>query len=309
MSTFIHCRHPKNSGQETSAFSNVPKQGIFQSQSLGVQFKKTDKSQLPDLKTFYLQAEHYGHHLDKIQHTDLSVATAIQSKRAENNNTKVIQMMPRNPQRGGANGGGGQQRIDQYGRPIDWHGRVLDQQGNRIKIYAIPYHGNYIHLPIKNFNDPYRQGNQPAFMGGLPTLPGGNLDSKHQNHQDALKNEIKEEMLVGGHKLDPQKNPQLISNFVDPQQRTNYNIYTANLRGQFSPQTLPDRPEYKETTGTFSFDPRTIDISGGQQKILEQILGKASIDPRVGQQQLQQYYSSHVMKALADHIISVNRRA
>ncbi|MEH2364297.1 hypothetical protein [Nostoc sp.] len=72
--------HKKNQQmQQTSAFSHVPAQGMFESRPFAVQ-SKNNNSEQPNLKTSLIQAEKYGHHLSKINLTNQSAPTAVQTK-------------------------------------------------------------------------------------------------------------------------------------------------------------------------------------------------------------------------------------
>ncbi|MGH8002764.1 MAG: hypothetical protein ACREPR_25865 [Brasilonema sp.] len=71
---------PKNTQKETSAFSNAPSGGMFQSRPFVVQQQTRENSQQPELKTSLMQAKRYGHHFDRMHSTGLSAATALQPK-------------------------------------------------------------------------------------------------------------------------------------------------------------------------------------------------------------------------------------
>jgi|GEM_PF-3179308 len=69
----------KNTKIQTSAFSNAPERGIFESHPSVVQSKNKNSEQL-DLKASFIQAEKYGHHLSKTNLANQLAPAAVQSK-------------------------------------------------------------------------------------------------------------------------------------------------------------------------------------------------------------------------------------
>jgi len=69
----------KNTKTQTSAFSNAPERGIFESHPSVVQSKNKNSEQL-DLKASFIQAEKYGHHLSKTNLANQLAPAAVQSK-------------------------------------------------------------------------------------------------------------------------------------------------------------------------------------------------------------------------------------
>ncbi|MBD0389862.1 MAG: hypothetical protein ICV54_26000, partial [Nostoc sp. C3-bin3] len=65
--------------QQTSAFYDVPAQGMFESLPFVVQ-SKNNNSEQPNLKTSLIQTEKYGHHLSKTDLANQSATTALQTK-------------------------------------------------------------------------------------------------------------------------------------------------------------------------------------------------------------------------------------
>ncbi|MEH1849916.1 MAG: hypothetical protein V7L25_34330 [Nostoc sp.] len=75
-------KHSKNQQKQTSTFSSIFEEGMFQPRPFVVQSKK-DKEEQPeqgDLETSLMQAERYGHNLSKINSTSISDSQIVQPK-------------------------------------------------------------------------------------------------------------------------------------------------------------------------------------------------------------------------------------
>lgn len=70
----------KNIQKQTSAFSSASTGEMFESRPFVVQQQKGENSQQSDLKTSLMQAEKYGHHLNKMQPAGILVPKALQPK-------------------------------------------------------------------------------------------------------------------------------------------------------------------------------------------------------------------------------------
>ncbi|MEH1900615.1 MAG: hypothetical protein V7L04_04170 [Nostoc sp.] len=70
----------KDTKKQLTGVANSSAQGMLQSRPFVMQSKNENQIQQHDLKTSLMQAERYGHHLDKIQPAGILADTAVQTK-------------------------------------------------------------------------------------------------------------------------------------------------------------------------------------------------------------------------------------
>lgn len=259
---------------------------------------------------------------EQVQVPNVALASVASDALAVQNSTKPIQLVRGvggGMYRGGGRGGRGgrshpynrpsqkdKDAKDNLGRPIDKRGRVLTEDGNVIKHYAIPIdpEGKVV-LPVKNEMNPYRP-KEPAFLGGLPTLPGGNMDKKHMSSTQVLDDEMDEELRKEYKRVEG-KDPELLSSREDEKQKQQYNFHKVFVEPQTPPDQLPNKPEYRETKHVFTLDPKSKDFKNLEDsEIRNHILETAGINKdRLPPDSLNDFAKSHAITALVEYLKSV----
>lgn len=171
----------------------------------------------------------------------------------------------------------------------DRYGRMLWNR-KRVKDYAVPTTAaGHIVLGIKHPNSPYGHGTTRAFMGGLPTLPGGNFESKHRirhpGHPDdgrpdasgitTVDSELDEELRRGYRRTGAP------TDFPHVDDGTIYRFHHVPVASIPHPAALPTHDlAFHETARVMELNPSLIaDHALDDHGIQDAILGQAGIDP------------------------------
>lgn len=312
---FSNKRRP---GSNIAEYSTVSDGGMFKSRPFVVQSKVGEDSKKSDLRTSLMRAQRYGHNLSRIDSTKESVSTVKKGKQANpSSNTQAIQMMYRGGGRGRGRGRKRQNQPyppltqkDQYGRQIDRYGRVKED-GKTVKHYVIPYlNENEIVLPIKDLISPHPHNKgEKQFMGGMPSLVGGNMEAKHRSPfntvSDELNQELKNKYKIGRWDLE---NVQSVED-----EKAKYNIHTGPVEEEKNPKPIPtidEEPAYYEMSGEVRINP--LEMKGKSvEEIKIEILKKADINPADPnmKNEIDDYMKAHTTNALAQHIFNKNNPA